>query len=148
MGVRSILMIAGLCVAPKMMSAQAGSVTFIDSAAVSAAFARGAPLVEVAAYKVHASRREGPGRAEVHVLDTDIIHVLSGTATLVTGGAVVAGQTTAPGEIRGDSVDGGTVQMIRPGDVIIVPNGVPHWFKQVSTPFLYYVVKVTDRRST
>ncbi len=148
MRVRSILMITGLCVVPTMMSAQAGSVTFIDSAAVSAAFAKGAPLVEVDAYKVHASHRDGPGRAEVHVLDTDIVHVLSGTATLVTGGAVVGGQTIAAGEIRGDSIDGGTARTLRPGDVIIVPNGVPHWFTQVSAPFLYYVVKVTDRRNT
>jgi hypothetical protein len=24
-----------------------------------------------------------------------------------------------------------------------VPNGVPHWFKAVQPPLLYYVVKVT-----
>ena len=27
------------------------------------------------------------------------------------------------------------------GDVIVVPAGTPHWFKEVSNPFLYYVVK-------
>jgi hypothetical protein len=25
---------------------------------------------------------------------------------------------------------------------MIIPNGVPHWFKEVDSPFLYYVVKV------
>ncbi|MFY9607720.1 MAG: cupin domain-containing protein [Blastocatellia bacterium] len=30
---------------------------------------------------------------------------------------------------------------LRKGDVIIVPAGTPHWFKEVSAPFLYYVVK-------
>jgi quercetin dioxygenase-like cupin family protein len=25
--------------------------------------------------------------------------------------------------------------------VIIIPAGVPHWFKEVTKPFLYYVVK-------
>jgi glc operon protein GlcG len=29
-----------------------------------------------------------------------------------------------------------------PGDVVIIPNGVPHWFKEVQAPFDYYVVKV------
>ena len=28
------------------------------------------------------------------------------------------------------------------GDVVVIPNGVPHWFKEVKAPFLYYVVKV------
>src|SRR5438067_12740931 len=45
--------------------------TFIDSKNVSAAFARGMPLLETAGYKVHASRRIGPGQAEIHTLDTD-----------------------------------------------------------------------------
>jgi hypothetical protein len=27
-------------------------------------------------------------------------------------------------------------------NVIIVPKGTPHWFKDVSGPVLYYVVKV------
>ena len=25
---------------------------------------------------------------------------------------------------------------------VIIPNGVPHWFKEVEAPFDYYVVKV------
>jgi hypothetical protein len=24
----------------------------------------------------------------------------------------------------------------------VIPNGTPHWFKEVKAPFLYYVVKV------
>ena len=36
---------------------------------------------------------------------------------------------------------GGDVHQLKKGDVIIVPAGVPHWFKEVSNPFLYYVVK-------
>ena len=40
-------------------------------------------------YKIHASRREGPGMAEIHTRDTDIAYVLQGSATLVTGGTAV-----------------------------------------------------------
>ena len=50
----------------------------------------------------------------------------------------------APDEIRGASIDGGQTFKLAKGDVIIVPNGVPHWFKEISGPFLYYTVKVTD----
>ena len=118
-------------------------VTVIDAGAVRAAFAKGMPLLENDAYKVHASRRESPGQAEVHVRDTDVLYVLEGTATVVTGGSVVDGRTVATDEIRGTSIEGGTARAIAPGDVVVIPNGVPHWFRDVAGPVLYYVVKVT-----
>ena len=118
-------------------------VVFLAASRVAAAFAKGEPLVETAPYKVHASRREAPGMAEVHARDTDIIYVLEGTATIVTGGHVVDGKTTGAEEIRGTSIAGGTERRLVKGDVLIVPNGVPHWFTEVQAPFLYYVVKVT-----
>jgi glc operon protein GlcG len=99
-------------------------------------------LLEVGAYKIHASRREAPGQVEVHTKDTDILHVLTGTATLVTGGALVDGKEIAPEEIRGTSVTGGESRELRPGDVVVIPNGVPHWFKDVPGPITYYAVKV------
>ena len=46
-----------------------------------------------------------------------------------------------PDEIRGSSISGGETRQLAKGDVVIVPAGVPHWFKEVSNPFLYYVVK-------
>jgi glc operon protein GlcG len=119
------------------------AVAFIPATKTAAAFAKGQPLIETGAYKVHASRREMPGGAEVHTRDTDVIYVLDGTAVIVTGGTVVDGKTTAMDEIRGAGIDGGTPQALAKGDVLIVPDGVPHWFKEVKAPFLYYVVKVT-----
>jgi len=118
------------------------AVTFLPARDVEAAFAAGRPLTETADYKVHASHRNAPGQAEVHERDTDIIHVLSGTATLVTGGTVVEPKTTGPGEIRGARIEGGRVQALAPGDVAVVPHGVPHWFRDVPGPLDYYVVKV------
>jgi glc operon protein GlcG len=111
--------------------------------AVAAAFAKGMPLVENDAFKVHASRRETAGQAEVHVRDTDVIHVLAGAATLVTGGKVVGAEEIAPGEIRGAAIEGGVERALAPGAVVIVPSGVPHWFREVTPPVLYFVVKVT-----
>jgi glc operon protein GlcG len=123
-------------------SGPARGVTYLPSDEVAAAFAKGKPLLEVENYKVHASRREAPGQVEVHVEDTDIIHVLTGSATFVTGGRVVGGKDVAPEEIRGASVEGGETRTLRAGDVIVVPNGTPHWFKEVPGAMTYYVVKV------
>jgi glc operon protein GlcG len=123
------------------MSAPA-EVTFIEGVSVATAFARGTPLLEVNDYKIHASRREAPGMAEVHERDTDIIYVLDGTATFVTGGTAVEATTVAPEEIRAKTIQGGQTRQLARGDVIVVPNGVAHWFQDVKGPFTYYVVKV------
>jgi glc operon protein GlcG len=112
---------------------------------VKAAFAKGAVLFDGAGdrnYMVHASRRDSAGLAEVHARDTDIIYVLDGTASVVTGGSVVDGKTTAADEVRGKSIANGDQRKLTRGDVIIVPNGTPHWFQDVRGPFTYYVVKV------
>ena len=126
-------------------SADAHSVSYFDAKDVRAAFERGAVLFDGgdgSNYMVHASRREKPGMAEVHTLDTDVIYVLDGTATFVTGGNVIDGREVAPHEIRGASIDGGETRQLKKGDVITVAAGTSHWFKEVSAPFLYYVVKV------
>lgn len=119
-----------------------GNVTYIPAPQVSAAFAKGTVLVNNGSYQVHASRREEPGQVEVHVKDTDVIYMLEGSTTFVTGGTVTGGKNTAPDEIRGLDVRGGETRQLTKGDVIIVPKGTPHWFKEVSGPVLYYVVKV------
>jgi glc operon protein GlcG len=120
-------------------------VSYFPRKDVETAFASGAVLFDGKDgrnYMVHASRREKAGQAEVHTKDADVIHVLDGTATFVTGGSVVDPKNIAADEIRGASIQGGDTRTLAKGDVIIVPNGVPHWFKEVSNPFLYYVVKV------
>jgi mannose-6-phosphate isomerase-like protein (cupin superfamily) len=120
----------------------ADAVRYFPSADVQAAFDRGAVLLDAGSFMVHASRRDAAGMAEVHLKDTDIVHVLHGGATIVTGGTVVGGEPTAPDELRGASIDGGVTRRLAEGDVLVVPRGVPHWFREVNAPFLYYVVKV------
>jgi glc operon protein GlcG len=126
------------------MPAHQMGVSYFTRDEVRAAFQKGSVLLdgEGRNYMVHASRREKAGLAEVHALDTDVIYVLDGSATFVTGGTVVAPKTVEPNEIRGDAITGGETRHIARGDVITVPNGTPHWFKGVQGPLTYYVVKV------
>ncbi|MGH7799763.1 MAG: heme-binding protein [Thermodesulfobacteriota bacterium] len=126
-----------------MTTAPSQAVTYFEKGKVSSAFAKGMQLLEASNYKIHASRRTEPGMAEVHVKDTDIIYILEGSSTFVTGGEVVDGKTTAPDEIRGKEIKGGETRTVTKGDVIVVPAGTPHWFKEVQGPVLYYVVKVS-----
>jgi len=139
---RALVAAAALFALPALASA--GDVLHLPKRDVDAAFARGVPLTENALYKIHASRRDAPGVGEVHVADTDIIYVLSGRATFVTGGVLREPKEIAPGELRGPRVEGGTERELAAGDVIVVPNGTPHWFKAIAGPVTYYVVKTTD----
>ena len=125
-------------------------VTYIESNTVAASFAKGAVLIGEDEqmmhagrnYMVHASHRDQPGVVEIHEQDTDIVYVLRGSAQLVTGGTPVGTKTIAPHELRAPIAEGGESRRLVPGDVVVIPNGVPHWFKQVDAPFDYYVVKV------
>ncbi len=125
-------------------SANLAPVSYFPNDQVAAAFAKGAVLLDGNGrnYMVHASRREKAGLAEVHTKDTDIIYVLDGSATFVTGGSVVDGKTIEADEIRGTSINGGDTRHIVKGNVITVPNGTPHWFQEVNGTLTYYVVKV------
>src|SRR5712691_6058867 len=106
-------------------------VLFFDSRQVSASFSKGAVLLDGTNrnYMVHTSRRDKPGLAEIHTLDTDIIYVMEGTATFVTGGTAIEPKEIESNEIRGSRIDGGETRQLTKGDVIIVPNNTPHWLK-------------------
>jgi glc operon protein GlcG len=121
---------------------------FIDAKSVSAAFGKGMPLLETDRYKVHASRRAEPGQAEIHTLDTDVIYVVDGSATLVTGGKAVDTREVAPNEIRGVKIEGGEEHQITKGEVIVIPNGVPHQFTAVTGELHYFVCKPTAPAET
>ena len=117
-------------------------VTYLPGKQVGQAFAKGAPLVRGTNYKVDASHRDESGLVEVHTRDTDIIYMLEGMATLVTGGTTIDAKMIEPEEIRATESRGGESRVITKGDVVVVPNGTPHWFKEVKGPINYYVVKV------
>lgn len=114
---------------------------YFPATVVDTAFSKGAPILQTNSYKVHASRRDTPGLAEVHLYETDVIYVLKGSSTLIVGGTVIDPKDTAFGEIRGKGIAGGISYGLKAGDVIVVPPHTPHWFKDVTVPFLYYTVK-------
>jgi glc operon protein GlcG len=129
----------------KIAQTSSAPVHFFDASTVLSSFSKGAVLFngDGANYQVHTSRRVQPGQAEVHDRETDVIYVVDGQATFVTGGNAIELKNTAPDEFRGARIDGGETRTLQKGDVIIVPAGVPHWFKEVSGEFHYYVVKVS-----
>ena len=88
------------------------------------------------------ARRTGPGKVEVHEKQADVIYVVDGGCTFVTGGSVVDAMASGPGEIRGSAINGGEERQLAKGDFIRIPAGVPHWVKKIDgSEFVYLVVK-------
>ena len=72
--------------------------------------------------------RAKTGPAEVHANWNDVMFVLDGEATEVTGGKVIGGTLDATtGETRGTGVEGGTRTPVVKGDVVHIPPNTPHW---------------------
>jgi uncharacterized RmlC-like cupin family protein len=89
-------------------------------------------------------RREGDGAVEVHQTQVDVITVVSGEGTLVVGGTLADGKTTAPNEIRGKSLTGGVRHPMAAGDVFHIPAKIPHQML-VSKSLIIQVVKVDTK---
>ncbi len=92
---------------------------------------------------IQMAARVKSGQSEWHREDADILIGVEGSAEIITGGEVVNGKETAPGEIRGDSVRGGTTQPFRAGDYIrIEPKTAHQVILAPGTTFRYMAVKV------
>jgi len=119
-------------------AAEDNKVTFVAADQV----AKGGSLATAPNLSITVAHRAEPGMVEVHDKETDTFYVLDGSATIVTGGTMVGGSVTGPGQHRGTDITGGQAQRLAKGDVMVIPAGVPHWFKEVPSSIDYYVVKV------
>ena len=142
---KSLIAAMSLMIAAPAM-AQSRAVTHVDNEKVAAALGGGrgtvGSLVATKDFTVSVIKRTGPGQVEIHEHETDIFYITDGDATFMTGGTIVGGKQTAPGQTRGTDLRGGQTVRLKKGDVITIPAGVPHWFKEVSPSISYLTVKV------
>lgn len=91
--------------------------------------------------------REKSGSGELHQNFADMFVILDGHATVVTGGSIVDQKSIGPGEIRGKSVQGGTRQEVKAGDIVHIPAGMPHQTLVADGDTVtYFVVKAEEAR--
>jgi mannose-6-phosphate isomerase-like protein (cupin superfamily) len=101
------------------------------------------PLGKFPNHSLALAHREASGEAELHETQADVFIVQSGEASLVVGGQVAGARTTAPGELRGSSIEGGRRMKLGVGDVVHIPVKVPHQLLvEPGKQFTYFVVKV------
>jgi mannose-6-phosphate isomerase-like protein (cupin superfamily) len=89
--------------------------------------------------------RSRSGGGELHRSFADLFYILDGHATLMVGGELLSPETTAPGEIRGAGVKGGTSQELRAGDVVHIPACKAHqMLVSEGESVTYFVVKIQE----
>ena len=93
-------------------------------------------------------RRDTSGVNERHEDFTDIFVVQRGRARLVYGGRADGERVTTPGEWRGGTIRGGTESELKPGDIVVIPAGIPHQLLLApGESFWYFVFKVERSRA-
>jgi mannose-6-phosphate isomerase-like protein (cupin superfamily) len=94
-------------------------------------------------------RRGKSGVPEVHDRWTDVTMVQAGRGSLLSGGRVSGSHVETPGEHRGGTIAGGTSRPVGPGDLMIIPAGIPHQYVIAPGDSLRYVtVKVLGTSRT
>ena len=124
------------------LASAADVTTYVDHDKAAVALAKGGALASGSDYKVSGARRDKAGQVEVHEKETDIFYIVDGEATFVTGGKMIGGKQTRANQWLGDDIQGGETHHLAKGDVIAIPAGTPHWFKEVPKSINYYMVKV------
>ena len=77
----------------------------------------------------------------VHALSADTWVVMEGSATAITGGELMEAKRNANSDdMSGSSIKGGVEQPLKAGDILYVPPGVPHGFKDIKG-FRAYLIR-------
>ena len=93
--------------------------------------------------------RDSMGVHERHEGFTDIFVVQKGSARLLYGGTVEGQREESPGEWRGGTIRGGIQTELRPGDVVVVPAGIPHqWLLNPGERLAYLSFKVAGPKKS
>jgi mannose-6-phosphate isomerase-like protein (cupin superfamily) len=77
---------------------------------------------------------------------TEIYYILSGSATLVTGGTIPNPHPLLPGSgamttMQGARIDGGVSRRVTKGDVVVIPARTPHWFSSQDGDLEYLIFR-------
>lgn len=133
--------LATMSLSQRLSAADAPAVSYVGHDKMADLLAKGGPIARSSDYAVSGAHRGGPGQVEVHDKETDVIYITDGEATFLTGGKMIGGKMTKEAQWLGTDIEGGESRHVAKGDVIVIPAGTPHWFKEVKS-VNYFLVKV------
>jgi len=94
-------------------------------------------------WAIHSNSRGKADEGQLHSHEdwTGVVVIMSGAATFITPGAAAAAQGTRATPEGGALVGAGESHHVSKGDVVIIPPGAPHMYKNIEEPFRYLVVQ-------
>lgn len=102
------------------------------------------PISNQGRYRINIVRRGEPGTAMAHAdgpaKGTEVHYIIDGSATVVTGG-VLHRAPSVNGKRGVSSIEGGVTRHVSKGDVVVIPAGTPHWYKEVDGSVTYLEVR-------
>jgi mannose-6-phosphate isomerase-like protein (cupin superfamily) len=116
--------------APATYLSEAALMATLKEAAKTAPAMHTAPVKLAEHYRINVVRRTTGQGAIAHPDGTEVHHIIEGTATFVSGGTIGAA-----------TIEGGESRRVAKGDVILVPAGTPHWYKDLDGPITYLEVR-------
>jgi mannose-6-phosphate isomerase-like protein (cupin superfamily) len=84
------------------------------------------PILTLAPYRASLEYRAAKAPAALHETEAEMMYVIEGTGTIVTGGKLVDEKRNNPENLSGTDISGGSAQAISKGDFLIVPQNTPH----------------------
>ncbi len=107
---------------------------------------------------VYRGKQTAGGGVAEHDLVSEVYHVIDGSATLVLGSDITdlkrrsaddraVRLLNGPGG-NGVSIRNGATYQLKPGDVVIIPAGVGHWFTKIDDHIAYLMVRVDPDKVT
>jgi mannose-6-phosphate isomerase-like protein (cupin superfamily) len=107
---------------------------------------------------VYRRKLTGVSPVAEHDLVSEVYHVIDGSATLVTG-ADIEGLIRRPSTnenvrmLNGPGANGTPIRNaatyeLKPGDVIVIPTGVGHWFTKIDNHIRYLMVRIDPDKVT
>src|SRR5215475_5499750 len=93
-----------------------------------------------------------PDSVAEHDQVSEVYHILDGSATLVTGADIVD-EKRRPADLQtvrefngpgnsGSSIRNPVTYELTPGDVVVIPAGVVHWFTKIDDHIRYIMVRI------
>ena len=89
------------------------------------------PILLLAPYRASLEYRPGLAPAALHEREAELMYVIDGSATMITGGKLVNEKRNNADNLAGTGIEGGTPREVAKGDFIIVPENTAHWFSAI-----------------
>ena len=94
-------------------------------------------------HRINIVRRTKAAGAVAHDGFVELHQIVEGSGTLVTGGAILRQATGSGSGVA--TIQNGVSKHVNKGDVILIPAGLPHWYKDLDGTITYLEVRWEEK---